>query len=233
MTMQLDKFLKNMALSACNICGSTAFRDGPGGRRFNGIPPTCEKCGSLERHRALRSIFNRLDTSLFTDLIALQFSLDPSIDEKWFRRCDRSIYGKRNSYDLQKIPLPVGAYDVVVCNHVIEHVEDDRAAFTELCRITSARGFAFVSVPNPAERQKTADWGYPNPEDHGHYRVYGADIVDRIKAYLPDTWCVMIKDTDPVTRREDIGFILSKARLWHDLPIRLGMRAKSVNKVAA
>lgn len=213
----------------CNVCGGTVFKAGPSGRLFNGKPPVCVQCGAMERHRVYRAMIERFGLDDLRDLIALQFSRDPSVEPAWFRRFENSVYGQRNSMDIQKIPLPEGAYDVIICNHILEHVPDDRAALSEMCRIMSPRGFVFLSVPNPIERQTTADWGCPDPDQYDHYRIYGMDIVDRIKASVPQMFCVLIKGTDPVTGREDMAFVLSKRRLWHDRPIIVKMRAKSVN----
>jgi SAM-dependent methyltransferase len=215
----------------CNICGSTEFKPGPGGRLYQEKQPVCSSCGSLERHRVYRNILGPLvangEASGFR---ALQFSRDPSIDRAWFSTLENSVYGHDNSLDVRDIELPSGSHDVVICNHVIEHVDDDAAAFREIARITSRRGFAFVSVPNPAERPVTVDWGYPDWSQHGHHRIYGYDLVDRLMDVLPDVWIVLVKGADPVTGREDMGFIISHQRRWHDLPIQLGLRAKSVNQ---
>jgi SAM-dependent methyltransferase len=212
----------------CNICGGREFKDGPAGRQWNGLRPACIQCGALERHRVYRLIFEGLDTRQFSDLVALQFSRDPSIERSWFRTLDHSVYGATNSLDIQRIALQDGAYDVVVCNHVLEHVEDDIASINELVRISSDRGFLFLSVPNPAEREHTIDWGFPDNKQHGHYRIYGIDIVEKIAGAARNWFCVMVKHKDPVTGRDDLAFLLSKTRKWHDLPIQKGMRAQSV-----
>ena len=218
-------------LAECNICGSAEFKPGPGGRLFRGRLPVCVSCGSLERHRVFRSILAPLIANGATsEMTALQFSRDPSIDASWFSSLTHSIYGHENSLDIQNLDLEDGAFDIVICNHVIEHVADDTAAFREVNRITTDSGFAFVSVPNPAERQQTSDWGEPDWTQHGHYRVYGSDIVERLPEMIPNAWITMVKGTDPVTGREDLGFIVSHRRGWHDQPIKLGMRAKSVNR---
>lgn len=215
----------------CNICGSTEFKPGPGGRLFRDRLPVCASCGSLERHRVFRTILAPLiGNGAASDLTALQFSRDPSINAAWFKSLTHSIYGHENSLDIQNLDLPDAAFDIVICNHVIEHVADDAAAFSEVSRIISDWGFAFVSVPNPAERQTTDDWGKPDWNQHGHFRVYGADVVERLPGMIPHVWITMVKASDPVTGREDLGFILSRTRGWHDEPFKVGLRAKSVNQ---
>lgn len=217
--------------TACNICGSTEFKPGPAGRLNRGLKPGCISCGSLERHRVYRLILDALiGQGQASGLKALQFSRDPSIDGSWFMALDHSIYGHQNSLDIQDIDLPSGAYDIVICNHIIEHVPDDRAAFREVSRIVSRKGFAFVSVPTPAERENTRDWGFPDWSQHGHYRVYGADIVERIKEAIPEMWIAQVRAEDPVTRGQDLAFIFSHEGRWHDQSFELGLRAESVNR---
>lgn len=213
----------------CNICDSDEFKPGPGGRTFNDRMPVCVKCGSLERHRVFRDILQPLlGSGQAEDMAALQFSRDPSIDKAWFASLTNSVYEHENSLDIQKLDLQDQTYDIIVCNHVIEHVADDRAAFSEVKRITSDRGFAWVSVPNPAERPLTTDWGHPDWSQHGHYRIYGMDIVDRLADMIPGTGIVMVRGSDPVTGREDLGFILTRSRNWYEAPFKRGMRARSI-----
>lgn len=48
------------------------------------------------------------------------------------------------------LPYPDGAFEVVVCNHVLEHIFETEAALRELLRVTAPGGFCIVSVPNLA-----------------------------------------------------------------------------------
>jgi len=216
--------------TACNICGSDEFKPGPAGRSFKGQLPVCVQCGSLERHRVFRTILEPLiGFGQASGMTALQFSRDPSVDRSWFESLTHSVYGHENSLDIQALDLDDESYDIVICNHVIEHVADDVAALNEVKRITSYAGFAFVSVPNPAERATTSDWGEPDWAQHGHYRVYGMDLADRITEMVPDAGIVLLRGTDPVTSREDLGFMITRNKHWHDEPFRQKMRAKSLS----
>ena len=85
--------------------------------------------------------------------------------------------GRAKSIDIQAIDRPDGAYDLVACSHVLEHVADDREALGELLRITTGEGLLYLVVPDPFREEKTRDWGFAKPEKHGHFRVYGADIA--------------------------------------------------------
>jgi SAM-dependent methyltransferase len=193
----------------------------------NGMLPRCATCRSLERHRLFRVMFERLGVERFADMRAIQFSPDPTLDPAWFRSFELSVYGEgEDSIDIQAIDRPEGAYDLVACSHVLEHVADDRKALNELLRITSDEGFVWLVVPDPFREDTTRDWGFPKPEKHGHYRVYGADLADRLTRYLPDQPVIAYMGEDPVTGERDGGFLLPKSpsvRRW--IEARLGADA--------
>ncbi len=73
-----------------------------------------------------------------------------------------------------------GNSDLIICNHVLEHVPDDRKGMRELYRILKAGGFAIFQVPvsriidktieDPAaitENERTEKFGQSN-----HVRIY-------------------------------------------------------------
>jgi SAM-dependent methyltransferase len=177
----------------------------------NGALPRCAECGSLERHRIFRIMFERLGPATFAMLDAIQFSPDPTLDPRWFRRFELSVHGGAGSLDVQRIDRPDGAYGLVACSHVLEHVADDRAALLELLRITSDDGLLWLAVPDPFREATTREWGFPKPEKHGHYRVYGADIAARFARYLSGQTVIAYIGEDPVTREREGSFLLPKS----------------------
>lgn len=209
---------------ACPICGARAFVPGPKGRMSpNGMLPRCAECGSLERHRMFRVMFQRLGPESFAEMRAIQFSPDPTLDPKWFRSFELSIFGEGESLDIQAIDRPDAAFGLVACSHVLEHVADDRAALHELLRVASDDGLVWLVVPDPFREARTRDWGFPKPEKHGHYRVYGADFAERLGRYLPQQPVLSYMGEDPVTGERDGCFLLPKSaerRRW--IEARLG-----------
>src|SRR5690606_3399425 len=101
--------------------------------------------------------------------------------------------------DIQKIDRSDETYDMVICSHVLEHVRDDRAALKELLRIVKDDGFVYLAFPDPFREDVTRDWGFPKPEKHGHWRVYGADVVKRFEDYIPSQPVLAYRGQDPVT----------------------------------
>ena len=210
--------------SACNICGGVEFGPGPGGRSSrSGHPPFCNSCRSLERHRTARAAIIELWSEQFAKFDVLQISQDRCVEPDWFAKHYVSIYGTETSLDLQDIHRPTGTYDLVICNHVLEHVADDRAALVELTRVIKDDGFVFLTFPDPANRATTTDWGFPREDQHGHYRMYGRDVEDLFRETLPHKWVICQNVSDPVTGVGDLVYLLAKtdrgvARLLEGYP---------------
>lgn len=199
----------------CNICKGNRFIAGPHDRLSpTGKLPKCAKCKSMERHRAFRKIFLRIGVKEFKSWRCLQFSKDPTVNPKWFRHHERSIYGHVNSLDLQAIDRPDASYDVVVCNHVLEHVADYRAALSELGRVLNGRGFLLLSFPDPEHLEKTIDWGYPKPEEFGHYRRFGRDIEPVMAELLPGCHVLPTVERDDVTGITNMAYVVTRNPRW-------------------
>ena len=147
----------------------------------------------------------------FSRLRVLQFSHDRTVEGRWFKSYELSIYRGRRSLDIQRIDRPSDSYDFVICNHVLEHVADDAKALMEMVRITSEQGFVFLTVPTPHRLTTTKEWGYPDEKQHGHYRIYGKDVVKRFERFIPGIIAVEIPMHDPVTGVPDIAFLLTRS----------------------
>ena len=198
----------------CPICGGSTFGLGPGGRlSVKGLPPRCETCQSLERHRIMRIFHVKLKQIFnYSNFDVLQISKDFSVLPEWFKSFDLSIYGSHISIDIQDINLDK-SYDVVICNHVLEHVQRWKIALHELQKISSRDGFLQISFPDPINRDLTNDWGYPKAEDHGHYRIFGKDCIKIMhhEVLLSGSFMHQIEESDPVTGTRDLFFIFTKS----------------------
>lgn len=91
--------------------------------------------------------------------------------------------------DVQDIPLPDEIFDTVFCNHVLEHVDDDKKAMREIHRILKPGGMAIMQVPlNPNMENTIEDPSITDPEErhrlfgqYDHVRMYGLDYPERLK----------------------------------------------------
>lgn len=192
----------------CNICEGTEFVEGFNGRMANGIPPTCAGCGTAERHRIVRGLYERLRPVMATWRV-LQFSPDRSVEPGWFASYTPSVHGGANSMDMMDTGLPTGSFDLVMSNHVLEHVEDDIAAVRESLRLVGHDGLVHACVPSPGFAWSSEDWGYPDPAKNEHYRLYGADFGFRITSAIGGIGGFAVVGTDDVTSAYDLVFFFS------------------------
>jgi SAM-dependent methyltransferase len=200
----------------CNICGNAEFIPGPGNRMGqNGTPPRCRKCHSVERHRIGRRVVTAIrERERFRKLDLLQLSVDPVVARGWFASTETSVYGGANSIDVQSIDRPDGRYGFIVCSHILEHVADPRRAIRELGRVLSAEGLLFLAYPDPCRRAVTIDWGFPEPRQHGHYRIFGTDFEAEFRDLFPEFYAIAILDTDEVTGFPDVLYLVTKDFFW-------------------
>lgn len=195
---------------ACPICLDTSLTLGPKGRLSpNGLMPRCGGCGALERHRTFRRVFDAIVPVLSGGRV-LQFSPDPVVPREPFAAFEVSTFGGANHLDMAAIDRADGTYDLVVANHVLEHVEDDVAALSELDRVTLAEGVVFLSVPDLLRVRRTKEYGRARHDKYGHWRVYGPDIVERWRAAVPAWRGIAVVAIDPVTGEPDRATLLGR-----------------------
>lgn len=92
--------------------------------------------------------------------------------------------------DIQNLPFENDSFDIVFCNHVLEHVEDDRKALSELYRVMKPGGWGIFQVPIRYQLEKSFE--DPTITDrkeriekfgqYDHVRVYGMDYYDKLKS---------------------------------------------------
>lgn len=92
-------------------------------------------------------------------------------------------------FDLHSIPLEDNRFDIVFCNHVLEHVEDADQCMRELHRVMAPGGWGIMQVPQDFSRDTTyEDPSIITPEDRekhywqkDHVRLFGKDYPDRLR----------------------------------------------------
>jgi len=92
-------------------------------------------------------------------------------------------------FDLHDIPLKDNTYEVIFCNHVMEHVKDDLQCMKELYRIMKPGGWGIMQVPIDASRTETyEDWTITDPKErekhfwqYDHVRLYGLNYPKRLE----------------------------------------------------
>lgn len=181
---------------ACPVCGneSTVFLPfGVGGRiRLNALCPVCH---SLERDRAAwleLSSHGWLEGRPRLLHVAPEGCLEPRLRQLLGSRYVTGDLVRRDvdrRLSIEELPFEDGSFDAIICNHVLEHVNDDAKALTEFRRVLSPGGWALLQVPLDSTRQSTyEDPTITSPRErrrhfgqHDHVRAYGRDYPKRLR----------------------------------------------------
>ena len=182
----------------CPVCGSQFRKFMPYGRLKPRENALCPNCLSLERHR-LMWLYLKEKTPFFTTQLHVLHIAPEACFIPRFEKLHGSRYITADiesplakvKMDIHAIPFPENTFDVVLCNHVLEHVRDDIQAMREIHRVLKPNGFAILQVPffNPVGEQTFSDDSITDPRERerifgqsDHVRKYGHDYPERIRA---------------------------------------------------
>lgn len=206
----------------CPICNSHLRRLFPCGLKFPVLSEKevigggyrlncqCPICGSNDRERLLYLYLSK-KTNIFNENVkCLHLAPEgrlsdiikkcPNID---YLTADLASTAVMVRMDITEINYPDDLFDVIICNHVLEHIIDDRKAMTELHRVLKPGGWGILQVPISLALDKTyEDLSVTTPSEReevfgqsDHVRIYGIDYVDRLK---------------------ESGFQVSQFKWWND-----------------
>lgn len=201
----------------CPVCHSSVrkFED------FGYDPKTWRPvCASMSRHRLLWLFFQQR-TNLFDGSpkkmlhIAPEVAFEPRFEQIAnldYLTADLQEPSCMVKMDITNIQYPNNTFDVVCCNHVFEHIPDDRKAMREFVRVLKPEGWAVSMVPIIVE-QTIEDPSVVSPAERE--RRFGQH--DRVRSHGPD-----FKE-----RLEEEGFDVSVTRTEHialmEEAIRMGL----------
>jgi len=152
---------------------------------------------SLERHRLLW-LYLKNETSFFTKPIKVLHFAPEQCFLKRFRALNNLDYTTTDLFspiadvkaDICNLPFEDNSYDVILCNHVLEHIPDDTKAMQELYRVMKPRGWGVFQVPQDLNRditfeddtitdrkERTKIFG-----QYDHVRVYGRDYFNKLRS---------------------------------------------------
>ena len=91
--------------------------------------------------------------------------------------------------DICNLPFSENQFDFILCNHVLEHVNDDIAAMLELFRVLKKNGVAILQVPIDLTKNKTYEDSTITDKkerkkafgQYDHVRIYGKDYFERLE----------------------------------------------------
>lgn len=166
---------------------------GYGKQRENALSPGTL---SLERHRQMW-LYLQNETDFFSkNYKVLHIAPEQEFLRK-FKKMSNLDYTSADLFspivdvkaDILDLPFENETFDIVICNHVLEHIEDDAKAMHELYRVMKRGGWGIFQVPMKTSLTKTyEDFSITDPKErqkhfgqYDHVRWYGMDYFDRLR----------------------------------------------------
>jgi SAM-dependent methyltransferase len=152
---------------------------------------------SLERHRLLW-LYLQNKTDFFTaPKKVLHFAPEQAFYKR-FRNQKNIDYTTTDllspladvKADICNLPFADNSYDVILCNHVLEHIPNDTKAMQELYRVLKPNGMAILQIPQDLNREKTFEDNSITDKkqraeifgQYDHVRIYGRDYFDKLRS---------------------------------------------------
>ncbi|WP_301402715.1 class I SAM-dependent methyltransferase [Polaribacter huanghezhanensis] len=163
-------------------------------QRENALSPSTL---SLERHRLLW-LYLQNETDFFTAQKSVLHMAPEQCFLSIFKKQKNLDYTTADLYspiadikaDILNLPFDDNSFDVVFCNHVLEHISDDTKAMQELYRVLKPNGMGIFQIPQDLSRDKTfEDDSITDQKErtkifgqYDHVRVYGKDYFDKLRS---------------------------------------------------
>mgnify|MGYP005992533483 FL=1 len=167
---------------------------GYGKQRENALSPSTL---SLERHR-LMWLYLQNETDFFTAKKTVLHMAPEQCFLSLFRNQKNLDYTTADLYspiadvkaDICDLPFEDNSFDVIFCNHVLEHITDDTKAMQELYRVLKPGGMGIFQIPQDLSRATTfEDNSITDKKErakvfgqYDHVRVYGRDYFDKLRS---------------------------------------------------
>lgn len=195
----------------CNICNKSfrKFLDGGfdlqvikemeiigAGRRMH----ICPNCQSTDRDRLIKSFFDNNNKLIDNKIKLLHIAPEPSLNN-YIKKLTNIDYITAAKYhegiyypedmilvDLTDMQFSDSEFDFIICNHVLEHIDNDKLALSELFRVLKKGGTAILQVPfsnklNISYENSDIQTAKEREEHFGqfdHVRLYGKDYPDKL-----------------------------------------------------
>jgi len=167
---------------------------GYGNQRNNVLSPSTL---SLERHRLLW-LYLQTETNFFTDKLKVLHFAPEQAFYKRFKSMKNLDYVTTDlnsplaevKADICNLPFSDNEFDVILCNHVLEHIPDDTKAMQELFRVLKPGGFGIFQIPQDLKRAVTfEDNAITDKKErakifgqYDHVRIYGRDYFNKLRS---------------------------------------------------
>jgi SAM-dependent methyltransferase len=162
----------------------------------------CPNCGSKDRERLVYLYLKNKIPVQTQGLKVLHVAPEPSLrDYLTNKKNIEYISGDRfepgYSYptgtikmDILNIDFPSNYFDLIICNHVLEHIKDDDRAISEIYRVLKNGGKAILQVPYTNEQKNIEYEDYSNAEFNEKF--YGQS--DHVRIYSKTEYLAMLEN---------------------------------------
>ena len=157
----------------------------------------CPGTLSLERHRLLWLYLER-ETNLIDNAIKVLHVAPEQVFYQKFRTFSHWEYTTTDLHsplaeikaDLCELPFQDNYYDLILCNHVLEHIPEDQKAMQEMYRVLKPGGTLIAQVPLEENRTQTFEDNSITDKatrteifgQYDHVRIYGTDYYTRLES---------------------------------------------------
>lgn len=157
----------------------------------------CPWCLSLERHRILwKYLEDKTDIYSDKELKVLHFAPEWHFQERFkssanidYLSCDLDMPTAMDKQDITGLTYADASFDMIMCNHVLEHIPDDKKAMSELFRVLKPGGWAILQTPMSQNKDTYEDDSITDPKErekhfgqNDHVRLYGLDKKERLES---------------------------------------------------
>jgi len=152
---------------------------------------------SLERHRLLWLFLQRKTDFFQKPLKVLHFAPEQAFYKR-FKKMSNLTYVTTDlqspladvKADITNLPFDDNSFDVILCNHVLEHIPDDTKAMQELYRVMKPGGWGIFQIPQDLKRENTFEDDTITDKkerakifgQYDHVRIYGRDYFDKLRS---------------------------------------------------
>ena len=154
----------------------------------------CPGCGSAARHRLMWLFLEKRFEAFGKKLKVLHIAPWSGLQKKFkelnnweYTTADLSAPNVDIHVDLTNLNFDNESFDMVICSHILEHIPDDVKAMSEIFRILTLGGHAYIQVPYSNSRMTIEDFSVVDPLGRmrlfgqaDHVRKYGADLKERL-----------------------------------------------------
>lgn len=164
---------------------------------------------SLERHRFMWLYLQRYTNFFEVPLKVLHIAPEQCFLKRFqsqknldYTTCDLYSPIADVKADIRQLPFDDNSFDVIFCNHVLEHIPEDILAMKELFRVLKPEGWGIIQVPMRFSLEKTyEDFSIIHPEErkkhfgqYDHVRWYGWDFFERLASVGFECKKIIAKD---------------------------------------